>query len=171
MSDKKVVVGRFGSVHGVKGDIRVHSYTEPAKNILSYLPWQIRRSANQEWEAIEISHSKWHGEQLVVHLKDINDRDEAKKFTNLEIAINRDQLPKLDKSPDQYYWSDLIGLKVINTQGVDLGTVDGYFETGANEVMVVKGDHEHLIPYTQYAILKVDLDDQTITVDWDEESE
>lgn len=171
MSSNKVVVGKFGSVHGVRGDIRVHSFTEPTKNILSYQPWQIRRSKAKDWLPIEISHSQWHGEQLVVRIEGINDRDEAKQLTNLEIAVNRDQLPELPEDQDQYYWSDLMGLNVVNTHGVGFGIVDSYFETGANAVMVVKGDHDHLIPYTKDAIIEVDIAGKTITVDWDYESD
>lgn len=167
----KVVVGRFGSVHGVKGDIRVHSFTEPSNNILTYLPWQIQRSGQDDWHQIKLSQHNWHNEQLVVRIEGVTDRDEAKQYTNLDIAINRDQLPELEQGQDQYYWSDLMGLTVVNTHGAILGIVTSFFETGANEVMVVKGDLEHLIPYTEHAVIKVDLTDRKITVDWDENFE
>lgn len=167
MSDK-VIIGRFGKVHGVKGDIRVQSFTDPLENIVQYLPWQIRPSNKSAWQPVDISHTQWQGDQLVVHVRDVNDRDEARRFTNQEIGIERSQLPELTDE-DEYYWADLIGLTVVNTKGVTLGTVDNFFETGANDVMVVKGEREHLIPYTKYAIVTVELATKTITVEWDAE--
>lgn len=167
MSDM-VIVGRFGKVHGIKGDIRVQSFTDPPGNIVDYLPWQIRSSSKSEWRVVDISQTYWQGDQLVVHVRDTNDRDDAKRYTNQEIGIARSQLPELTEE-NEYYWSDLIGLTVINTKGVTLGTVDSFFETGANDIMVVKGEREYLVPYTKYAILNVELTTRTINVDWDSE--
>lgn len=164
---EKVIVGKFGSVHGVRGEIKVHSFTEPAKNIVNYLPWQIKPSKNSDWQAVEIAKTSWHGDQLMVQIAGITDRDEAKRFTNLEIAIERDQLPALDE--DEHYWSDLIGLTVVDLNKEVLGVVDSFFETGSNDVMVIKDDEneEHLIPYTDDVIKKVDLGTKTIQVEWE----
>lgn len=169
MTANKVIVGRFGSVHGVRGDIRVNSFTEPTKNILQYLPWQIKPTAKSDWQTVEIAKSSWHNDQLIVQIADVTDRDEAKRYTNLDIAIEREQLPDTDQ--DEHYWTDLIGLAVVDLDGKALGVVDGFFETGSNDVMVVKRDQEEiLIPYTSGTngvIKHVDLDNKTIKVDWE----
>lgn len=163
-----IVVGKFGAVHGVKGYIRVHSFTDPKENIVEYLPWQVQTTKNKAWSPIDISHTQWQGDQLVVQIRGINDRDEAKRYTNLTIGVDRDQLPVIDSEEEAFYWSDLIGLQVVDQNKAILGTVDGYFETGANDVMVVKGEQEHLIPYIDDVIQTVDLVAKTITVNWEE---
>lgn len=163
----KVVIGKFGSVHGVRGDIKVHSFTESSEDILEYQPWQFKPTAGSDWKVLEIMQSSWHNNQLVVRIAGFTDRDEAKRLTNLEIAIERDQLPTL--SQDEHYWSDLTGLTVVNTEGEQLGIVDGFIETGSNDVMAIKDEKggDHLIPYTDHAIKEVDMATKTITVDWE----
>jgi len=161
-----VVVGRFTGVFGVKGWLKVFSYTDPRGNILSYSPWLIR--LNGEWKSVKITTGRVQGKGVVAQLAICGDRDEAKQFIGVDIAIRRDQMPVA--LPGEYYWTDLIGLKVLTLEGVDLGVVDHLLETGSNDVLVVKGDKERLIPFIQGGvIIKVDLDDATIQVDWDPE--
>jgi 16S rRNA processing protein RimM len=101
-----------------------------------------------------------------VQLKDCDDRDDAAALTGTDIGIYRSQLPPADT--DEYYWSDLIGLQVITRGDRLLGVVDQLFETGANDVMVVKGEQEHLVPFiTGQVVESVDLDKRVIRVDWD----
>lgn len=160
---KKFVVGRFGRAHGVRGDVVVISFTEPSTNILDYRPWLIEQ--NGQWQPIDIESTKLHDQNIIAHVKGCDDRDIARKYTNLDIAVPIEALPTLDT--EQYYWSQLIGLTVINQQGQTLGEVIDLMETGANDVLVVKGDTEHLVPYTQEAVLKVDLAASQIHVDWE----
>ncbi|MBS0350762.1 MAG: ribosome maturation factor RimM [Proteobacteria bacterium] len=163
MGDSKIVVGEFGPSYGVQGWIKVNSFTEPAENILRYRPWQVHR--NHRWLLIEVTHSKQLTKNIIVKLAECDTPELAKTYTNHPIAIERNQLPNL--SPEEYYWSDLAGLAVVNLQGVALGTVDYLFSTGSNDVLVVKGQRRHLIPYTTEAIIKVDLTQKVLTVDWD----
>lgn len=160
---KQVVVGRFGRVHGVRGDIHVISFTEPAHNILDYHPWLIEK--NGQWQSVTIASTKLHNQEIIAHIKDCDDRDLAKRYTNKDIAVPQDALPKLNKQ--EYYWSELIDLTIINQRGENLGQVTEILETGSNDVLVVKGSTEHLIPYRKEVILKVDLGSNTITVDWE----
>ncbi len=160
---KQVVVGRFGRVHGVRGDIHVISFTEPTHNILDYHPWLIEK--NGEWQPIAISSTKLHDQAIVAHIKGCDDRDLAKHYTNADIAVPIEALPKLQEK--EYYWSELIGLTLVNQEGLDLGAVIEIMETGSNDVLIVKGATEHLVPYRKDVILKVDLDTKIITVDWD----
>jgi len=160
---KPVVVGRFGRAHGVRGDIFVISFTDPISNILNYHPWLIKNKG--EWEALPIASTHYNQQEIIAHIEGCDDRDLAKKYTNAEIAVPLSSLPKLDQ--EEFYWSELIGLHLINQDGKDLGEVTEILETGANDVLVVKGDTEHLVPYTKEVILNVDLDAQQILVNWE----
>jgi 16S rRNA processing protein RimM len=97
----------------------------------------------------------------------VNDRDAAFTCKGKQVAVPKATLPELEDN--EYYWSDLIGLEVKNQQGVGFGKVADVFETGANDVVVVKGKIERLIPFIAQTILEVSLDNQTMLVDWDED--
>ena len=161
----KIIVGKFGQPYGVKGWIKVHSQTDPIENILKYLPWQIEQQG--QWQKINVTDSKKLGKNIIAKLENYDTPEVVKILTNSPIAIERDQLPQL--SPDQYYWNDLIGLKVVNLQGEDLGIVDSLFETGSNDVMVIKGLRQRLLPYTNQVVHQINIAKKTITVDWDPE--
>ena len=170
-----VNVGRLTAVYGIKGWLKVHSYTEPAENLFDYQPWLLKTAHGIK--QVEIDEVRPHGDAFVVHLVGVDDRDQAAAFTAVDIAVNRDQLPELDEG--EYYWSQLEGLRVITEfQGTtkDLGKVVKLFETGANDVLVVQGDEgsvdqrERLIPYVpDQFVLSVDLGKGEIRVDWDPE--
>lgn len=162
--DELVILGRIVGLYGVKGWLRLHSHTRPIENILKYRSWQIR--TGDGWQTHEVEAGKAQGKGLIAKLALVNDRDEATVFLQRDIAVARTQLPPL--KPNTYYWTDLEGLKVMNREGQDFGRVDHLFETGANDVMVIKGDKERLIPWIRdQVILKVDLEAGLIEVDWD----
>lgn len=152
-------------MYGVKGWVKVYSFTEPREGIIKYKPWLIKRQGS--WQSIDVESAKIHGQLVIAKLAGIDDRDQAALAIGAELSIAREQLPVL--SENQYYWSDLIGLDVKNTENVTFGRVDHLFETGANDVLVVKGDKERLIPYIPDVIKAIDLQEQTMLVDWDEE--
>jgi 16S rRNA processing protein RimM len=159
----EVVVGRLGAPYGIKGWLKVHSFTRPSGNILQYHPWLIR--TNGEWQPVALQVAEQRGNSIVAKLLDCDDPETAGRYTNLDIAVPRTQLPPLP--PGEYYWDELIGLRVINQEGVELGVVDSLLATGANDVLVVKGERERLIPYLKRVILQVDLKTSVIKVDWD----
>lgn len=161
-----VVLGRISGVYGVKGWVRIYSYTSPRANILDYSPWFLKGRAG--WERRELEKGRPHGKGVVAKIKGCDDRDRAAELVHREIAVERSQLP--ETGPGEYYWADLKGLKVFTLDGVDLGTVDHLFETGANDVIVVTGERERLIPYLWGDVIReVDLDAGVMTVDWDPE--
>lgn len=162
MTDR-VIVGRFGSPFGVRGWIKIYSYTDPIENILKYPHWQIE--INSTWQPVLIESIKKQAKGIIAKIKDYESPEEVRTFTNHSIAIYRHELPALPH--DEYYWSDLTGLKVLTTTGTELGLVDSLLETGANDVFVVKGDRTRLIPYTTQVVIKIDLNEKTIVVDWD----
>ncbi len=159
-----IVLGRVSGIYGVKGWLRIFSHTSPRSNILNYPDWYLRQAGH--WVKHEVQSGRVHGKGVVVQLKGCDDRDQAARLLQTEIAIPREQLP--DLQPDEFYWRDLEGLKVQTTGGLDLGVIDHLFETGANDVVVVKGERERLIPYLwQDVIQSVDLKAGVMIVDWD----
>ncbi|MBU0744406.1 MAG: ribosome maturation factor RimM [Gammaproteobacteria bacterium] len=160
-----VMVGRFGRAFGVLGWIKIISFTTPRENILDFQPWLIRK--NDQWEELYFESSKSRVGSIIVKLASCNSPEEVSSFTNIDINILREQLPKL--SNDEYYWDDLIGLEVINTDGVKLGVVQSLLATGSNDVLVVMGDSKRLIPYVSSVIVNVDLPNKSIHVDWGED--
>jgi 16S rRNA processing protein RimM len=164
LNDDVLVMGRIASPYGVKGWVRINSFTSVPDSLLDYTPWYLNQRG--QWQAVELLAGKRHGKGLVVHLKSCDDRDAAAALTGTDIGVYRSQLPPADEG--EYYWSDLVGLQVINLRDQVLGVVDHLFETGANDVMVVKGEQECLVPYIQGQVIEsVDLDKGMIRVDWD----
>jgi len=162
----RVVLGRIAALYGVRGWVKVFSHTEPRDNILRYQPWQVKIDA--AWQSLRIVEGRVHNQGIVAHLEGYEDRDAATALLGCDIVVRAEQLAQLP--PGEYYWSELIGLEVITTQGVALGIVTSLLETGANDVLVVQGDRERLIPYLpDQVILKVNKGDKCIIVDWDPE--
>jgi 16S rRNA processing protein RimM len=167
-----VVVGKIGAPYGVKGWVHLQSFTEHAETILEFPIWKLKISNSKGWQDYAVTQVRQHGANFVALLGDMRDRDEAALITNAEIAVLREDLPDLEVD-DEYYWADLVGLKVVNLQGEELGIVTEVMATGANDVLVVEQDDiQVLIPFIldQY-VLSVDLDEQLIQVDWDIEEE
>jgi len=159
----KVSVGHFAGCFGVKGWVKVFSYTKPRQNILAYSPWILIEQGKVV--KLNVIEGRRHGSSLIAHLNGIESREDAAKYTGREIHINRQQLPEVKQ--DEYYWVDLVGLTVLTENNVNLGRVDSLIETGANDVLVVKGDQERLIPFIQREVVKlVDLDEGRILVSW-----
>jgi 16S rRNA processing protein RimM len=158
----RVVVGHIAGVYGVRGWLKVMSETDPPEGILSYSPWLLGADAS----AWTVNEGKRHGKGLVVSLRGCVDRDRAASLVGQDIAVVRDQLPPA--SPDEFYWVDLEGLSVETTEGVALGSIDHLFATGANDVVVVKGDRERLLPFVWGDVVKdVDFEQRRMLVDWD----
>jgi 16S rRNA processing protein RimM len=159
-----VLVGRIVGLYGVRGWVKVHSYAAGREQILAYDPWHLRIGG--EWCPKRLAAGREHGKGIVVQFEGVVDRDMAAGLVGADIAVHRDQLEPL--APGEYYWIDLIGLRVVTGAGVELGRVDHLLETGANDVLVVHGERERLIPYVPgEVVVKVDLEAGVIEVDWD----
>ncbi|HEY8567954.1 MAG TPA: ribosome maturation factor RimM [Microbulbifer sp.] len=177
VNENLVTVGRITAVYGVRGWVKVHSYTEPMENILDFSGWWLQApgAGGQEgWQPLEIDAGKRHGKGLVVHIKGVDDRDIAATFCQRDIAVAGSEMPQLEDG--EYYWHQLQGLQMISQfEGREyrFGEVVRLMETGANDVMVVRGGEdgrERLIPYLPGEfITKVDLEAGLIFVDWDPE--
>jgi 16S rRNA processing protein RimM len=162
-----VIMGRIAAAHGIRGWIKIQTFTEYIDSLLDYRTWWIGHEQGP-WREVEAGQCEVHGKTLVAQLPDCPDRNAAEKLKGLLIAVPRSSLPAQDEG--EYYWSDLIGLAVVNEAGERLGTVANLLETGANEVLSVQGDGgEILIPFVASAIKQVDLKNRTILVDWSAE--
>lgn len=157
------VLGSVSGLYGVRGWVKVFSHTSPKENIFNYPCWSIYSEGC--WQEYRLQQGRVQGKGLVASLEGIIDRDQAAGLIGAEIAVRRGQLP--ETAPDEYYWADLEGKRVVTLKGDSLGWVDYLFETGANDVMVVTGERQHLLPFVGQVIRAVDLDTGVITVDWD----
>jgi len=142
----------------------VYSYTEPREAVLNYDRWLL--TGNNGWQEATVAEGQRHGKTVIVRINGYDDRDQAAGLIGTEIGVPRDELPETDS--DHYYWSDLEGLSVVHRDGTELGKVDHLLETGANDVMVVKGETERLVPFVMdKVVLGVDLAKGEIRVDWE----
>jgi 16S rRNA processing protein RimM len=163
--EKWILVGKIVGLSGVKGEVKLESYTEPRTKIFSYQPWLLKSALGDS----EISgcRGRAQGKGIVATLPEIEDRDGAARFIGSEIWVRRSALPRSKKG--EYYWADLEGLEVDTVEGAKLGKVSHLVATGANDVLVVvDGKRERLIPFVLDDYVKeVDLESGRITVDWD----
>lgn len=160
-----VIMGRIVAPYGIFGWVKVQPDTEMLDGLLDYPEWWLGRE--NQWQKYEVETAKVHSSTLLVKLKGVSDRDAAFALKSKQVAVPREQLPVLDEN--EYYWSDLIGLQVTNLQGVDFGKIVDVFETGANDVLVARGNRERLIPFIDQVVLDVNRDAGTMQVDWDAE--
>jgi len=157
--NRLVTLGRVVGVYGVRGWVKVRSYTRPEEDILNYHTWLI---GEQE---VRLVRGRAQGRGLVVKLAGYTDRDQASELVGADIAVPLGDLPPLGAG--EFYWWQLEGLRVVNLEGRELGTVGYLLETGANDVLVVSGERERLIPYIKAVVKEIDLDGGLIRVDWD----
>lgn len=164
VTSEPVILGRISGLFGVRGWVKVYSYTEPREAVLNYDRWLLGRKDG--WQEATVAEGQRHGKTVIVRIDGCDDRDQAAGLVGSEIGVPREQLP--ETGTDQYYWSDLEGLRVIHRDGTELGKVAYLLETGANDVLVVKGETERLIPFVMdKVILGVDLAKGEIRVDWE----
>ena len=169
--DKEIILGKVGAVYGIKGWLKIHSFTGDQEAILDYFPWSLKLGNKRQ--SVEITDWRRHSNSLIVKVANIDDRDDAQAFVGSEILTSAAALPEL--SQDDFYWRDLIGMSVVTNKGYDLGVVTDMMETGANDVLVVKANlndgfskKERLIPYLlEQVVESVSIENKQICVDWD----
>ncbi|MGV6825809.1 MAG: ribosome maturation factor RimM [bacterium] len=160
-----VTLGRITGPYGVRGWVKVYSETQPKQNILNYAPWQIRQGKQLRQVAVETG--RLHGKTVIAKLVGCDDRNAAEDLKGAVVLVSREALPSIDE-PGTYYWADLEGVEVKTVEGELLGVIHHLMETGSNDVMVVNGDRERLIPFIREQVVKqVDLQNREMIVDWD----
>ena len=159
-----VILGRIVGLFGVRGWVKVYSYTEPREAVLDYKDWLLSRDGHWQW--VVLAEGKRHGKAVIARFEGIEDRDAAAELTGSDIGVDRDALP--DPGEGHYYWADLEGLTVVHKDGTELGKVASLMATGAKDVMVVDGPVERLIPFVPGGVvLDVDVAAGVIRVDWE----
>ncbi|MFA0669764.1 ribosome maturation factor RimM [Vibrio splendidus] len=169
--NNRIVMGKLGSTYGIRGWLKVFSYTDNAESIFDYSPWYLNQKG--KWVEYKVESWKRHSQGYVCKLAGLDVREDAQLMTNFEIAIDPASLPEL--SEDEFYWRELFGMQVFTTKGYDLGEVTDLLETGSNDVLVIKanlkdafGQKERLVPYLEEQVIKkVDREARRIEVDWD----
>lgn len=169
--EHEITLGKVGAVYGIKGWLKIHSFTDETDAILDYFPWSLK--LGNKIQTVKITDWRKHNKGLIVKVDGIDDRDIAQALVGSEIFIKETALPELPQG--DFYWRDLIGMSVRTTQGYDLGVVSEMMETGANDVLVVKanlndgfGQKERLIPYLlEQVVESVSAENKQICVDWD----
>lgn len=165
-ADRTVEVGRIVDAYGVRGWVKLVSHTDPPANILEYVPWRLVTSGRMIERTVLTG--RQHGTHVVAHFEGIDDRDTALELKGASIRILRQQLP--EPTEQTYYWADLEGLRVINQDQIEFGRVDHLLETGSNDVLVVKGERERLIPFLRGSVvMDVNLAAGVMRVNWDPE--
>ncbi len=164
--ERHILLGRIVGAHGIQGWVRIESDTQPRPNIFQYRPWILRHRGQAH--CIESVQGRTQGQRLVAHWAALQDRNQAEAWVGAEIHVPRTSLPPA--SPGEYYWFDLVGLRVVGVDGFDFGRIDQMMATGSNDVMAVHGERQRLIPFIQTSVVKgVDLDAGLVEVDWDPE--
>lgn len=159
-----VIMGRVASAFGIRGWVKIQPFSEFVDSLLGYKTWYLGYE-NGPWREVNIAECEAHDKTLAAKFPDCPDRTAAEKLKGLLIAVPRSSLPAQDE--DEYYWADLIGMSVLNQAGETLGVVAELLETGANDVLIVKGSGpDVLIPFLKNVIGKVDLAARVIHVDW-----
>lgn len=164
-TERRILLGRVLGAFGVRGEMKLQSFTDPAAKLLKYQPWVlVHRGVERE---VSQARGRDTAKGVLLTLPEITDRDQADALAGAEVWVPRSRLPA--PKPGEYYWVDLEGLRVVNREGVALGTVSHLFETAANDVIVVGGERDRLIPFLDDYVLGVDFDAGVVTVDWDPE--
>ena len=169
-TEKKILLGKVGRVHGVSGWVRLTSYTTPPGNILDYPLLCVE--LNGKLGTLEVDASQRQPKELLVHFAGYDSPEVSRALTGKEVWVTSSELPDLEYG--EFYWYELVGLEVTNLQGEILGTVSGLLETGANDVLVVQpsarscDQRERLIPYLTGSVVKqVSVSAVSLVVDWD----
>lgn len=168
---KKLTLGKVGAVYGIKGWLKIHSFTDDPEAIFDYTPWSL--NLGEKSQSANVTDWRKHNNGLIAKVAGIEDRDQAQSLVGYEISVRPEELPELPEG--EFYWKDLMGMQVVTSNGYDLGVVSDMMETGANDVLVVKanfndgfGKKERLIPYLlDQVVINVSQENKQIEVDWD----
>jgi 16S rRNA processing protein RimM len=167
--DDLLPVGHVLGPFGVQGELRIKPYSADADALMSVRRWWIDKP---ELSDVEVLTVRRQGEDVVAKLVGVVGRDAAEALKGAVVQVRRSHFPAL--SNDEYYWVDLIGLRVVNLGGQELGLVGDLMDNGAHPILRVavaaqddNPDHELLIPFVDQFIKKVDRAAMEITVDWE----
>ena len=162
---RMITVGRLHGAFGVRGEVKLESFTDPLRSIARYQPWILldARGIERACEGVRVREG---GKGLIATMPGIEDKDAADALRGTEVLVPRSALPP--PAEGEFYWVDLEGLRVVNVEGTDFGIVSHLFASGANDVLVAQGERERMIPFVQPDYIRsVDFEAGVVTVDWD----
>jgi len=165
-----IEVGRLGAAHGVRGWLRVQSYTDPPQRLFEWTSWHLQsqdkagHGATREVKLLEV---RAQGNGWIARLEGVEERDGASRLTGQMILVEHESLPPTEGR--EHYRDDLVGFEVKNLEGALLGVVDHFIDTPGNTVMVIQGEREHLVPVTHEHLRSVDKGARSLVVDWPED--
>ncbi|MEO8017883.1 MAG: ribosome maturation factor RimM [Pseudomonadota bacterium] len=162
----QIAVGRLGAAHGVRGWLRVQSFTDPPQRLFEWRSWylQSEKGATREVKLLEM---RPQGKGWIARIEGVDERDGAARLTGQMILVDREQLPPAEGR--EHYRDDLVGFEAKNLEGALLGVVDHFVDTPGNTVMVIKGVREHWVPVTGQHLRSIDKDARAVLVDWPED--
>lgn len=161
-----LTLGQVVGAHGVRGGIKVSSYTDPPEALLAHQNWYVGREPGAG-TLRRLQGGDTHHGQLRVQLEGVADRDAAIALTGCWVQIERGDLAP--PAAREHYREDLIGFAVSNLEGAKLGTVSHFVEMPAGAVMVIRGEREHWVPASPPQLRRVDVASRAIQVDWPDE--
>jgi len=165
-----VLLGNVSGIHGLKGWLKIFSHTSPRLKITGYSQWFLKKQS-EDWKAYKVLNGREQGKNIIAQLEGISERNQVEALIGSEIAVLAEQLEAL--SDGEYYWKDLIGVEVKTTEGVTLGRLDWIFNSGSNDVLVVKSDgadrKERMLPFLDEVVISINLEQSLMIVDWDAE--
>lgn len=167
-TDSLMKVGQLKKPYGIKGWLWVFSDTDEREAIFDWQPWWIKTATGIK--PLTVTNWRTQGAGLVAQFEQVPDRNVAETMHGVAIWVAKESLP--DLSDDEYYWSDLVGLQVVNEAEEYLGDITEMFETGAHDIMRVAptddslDNEERLIPWHKQTVLTVDMAAKTVYVAW-----
>ena len=166
MTQQQVIMGKISGVHGIQGWLKVFSYTRPPENIFRYVSWRLQGDTTPASASYTVTEHKHQGKKILVKLEGVKDRNHAEQLAGLDIVVARDVLPVLE---NEYYWCDLIGLKVLDMNGTELGRVTDMMETGSNDVLLLQDNagKSLAIPWLPEVVKEVNLKQSILIADWE----
>jgi 16S rRNA processing protein RimM len=168
MSERHVEVGRLGAPHGVRGWLRVQSFTDPPQRLFEWRRWLVQPpNRTDQGREVKLLEARPQGDGWIAQIEGVVERDAASLLTGQMILVERELLPKPEGR--EHYRDDLVGFEAKNLEGALLGKVDHFIDTPGNAVMVIKGEREHLVPVTTQHLRSVDVNARSLVVDWPED--
>lgn len=162
MNERRLVeVGRLGAAHGVRGWLKVQSFTDPPRRLFEWKRWLV---GGREMKLLE---ARPQGNGWIARLEGVEERDAAGRLAGAMVSVERTELPPT--AAREHYRADLLGFAAMNLEGALLGVVDHFVDTPGNAVMVIKGAREHWVPVTPQHLREVQVEARTLVVDWPEE--
>ena len=164
---RRIEVGRLGAAHGVRGWLRVQSFTDPPQRLFEWKRWRLRSPGDGAECEVNVLEVRPQGNGWIARLEGVEERNAASRLTGQVIVVEREALPPAEGR--EHYREDLVGFEARNLEDALLGVVDHFIDTPGNAVMVIKGEREHLVPVTREHLRSVDKDARKVVVDWPED--